>query len=122
MALQLGRSFNNALCEHFGVKRVLGVAVNNEPEELFSAAVDIALSADDLASIAARMGGKVAESEQEPVSAHFDPPATDADLARFTGKQSHTISVSIAPPDGVTAADISAAVGRQINRSINRRP
>ena len=87
MKARLGREFGIALCDHFNVPagQVEVLKVHTGFDEVFSASLTIMLTADDLAAIAARMDGKTPESEQESVSAHFDPPATASDLARFAG-------------------------------------
>lgn len=114
MKARLGRDFGVALCDHFNVpaSQARDLKVHAGADEFFSATLTIMLTADDLAAIAARMDGKAPESEQEPVSAHFDPPATDADLARFSGKQH--IFTHPSQPHGDTARDIEEFMWKKI--------
>jgi hypothetical protein len=58
MQVQLSRNFNIALCDHFGLKRVTDLKINTDPDEVFSATITVALTTDDLAAIAERMGAK----------------------------------------------------------------
>lgn len=59
--ISLGDSFSRALCEHFGLRRVLDVKVNLDPEKVFSASVDIALTPDDVEAIGRRMAGDLSQ-------------------------------------------------------------
>lgn len=55
---KLGRDFNIAVCDHFGLKRVTALKLNHGSDEVLSVSLDIALTADDMAAIAARMGAE----------------------------------------------------------------
>ena len=46
-----GRGFGMALCQHFGLKLVLDVKVNNEPDEIFGATIRLALTPEDVEAI-----------------------------------------------------------------------
>jgi hypothetical protein len=52
---QSSRNFNVALCEHFGLKCVIGLMLNHRNDEIFSVTVTMGVTAQDLADIAARM-------------------------------------------------------------------
>lgn len=58
-AMFLGADFGRAFCEHFGLPagQVLTVAPHADRDEIMHAKVEIALTPDDLAGIAAIMGG-----------------------------------------------------------------
>lgn len=58
-AIFLGADFGRAFCEHFGLPagQVLKVAPHADRDEIMHAKVEIALTAEDLAGIAAIMGG-----------------------------------------------------------------
>lgn len=117
------REFGAALARHFGLKNAIGLKINCERGAMFSATVDVALTTDDLRAIAALMDGKAPESEQEPVSAHFDPPASDDDLKRFMqidGK--NYLVVNVSPPDGATASEFADLARNQLNRAMKRNP
>ena len=76
--------FASAIEKHFSLPTV----VNCGPLEAgrfggFYVDLRIHVTTEQMAAIVARMGAKAPAGEQEPVSAHFDPPATDDDLKRF---------------------------------------
>lgn len=55
-----GLDFGRAFCDHFGLPQdqvQYGIQMQTGANEIFTAAVIIALAADDLADIAIRMGG-----------------------------------------------------------------
>lgn len=58
-AIFLGADFGRAFCQHFGLPagQVLTVSPHADRDEIMHAKVEIALTADDLAGIAAIMGG-----------------------------------------------------------------
>ena len=61
MVITTGRDFGVALCQHFGLPldQVSGnIEMTTATNEFFGAKVFICLTADDMAGIAARMGGK----------------------------------------------------------------
>ena len=125
MKARLGREFGVALCDHFNLpaSQASDLKLHTGINDVFSASLTIMLTADDLAAIAARMGGKVPEPEQEPVSAHFDPPATDADLARFMqcdGKQ--YIVMNFGQAFSKSAAEAAAKVRAAADRANKRNP
>ena len=65
----LGHAFGMALCEHFGLPpdQVLRVTPHADRDESMHAKMEIALTADDLAGIAMRMGSAGVTLERLPV-------------------------------------------------------
>lgn len=61
MNVKTTRSFGIALCQHFGIPsdQALAFEIENNPNEIFSASVKVALTASDLAEIARRMDAVV---------------------------------------------------------------
>ncbi len=115
--------FPEALGKHLGLKNLVGAQVEAGVHGCFFADVRICIWPDDMAAISALMGGKALTTEHEPVSAHFDPPATDDDLARFMrvdGK--NYLVVNVSPPDGATAKEFAGLAANQLSRAMKRNP
>ena len=50
-AVATGLTFGQALCEHFGLRRVLDVKVNDRRDEIFGATFTVALSPEDVEAV-----------------------------------------------------------------------
>ena len=101
MQVQISQSFNNALLNHLGLKNVVELKINNNADELFSATITIALTADDLAAVAERMGAKESKPTVPATSGPVVRNHITIDAVGTQGCKATTDHITAAPGIGI---------------------